>query len=173
MYSTDNEILEIVDAEDRVIGTATRSEIHRKGLLHRAVHLFVFDRAGRIYVQRRSDSKDRDPGKLDSSAAGHVEPGETYEEAAVRELQEELGIHADVEELLRVPASEQTDHEHVVLFKVVTELEPAPNPEEIQWGQFMSGDRLNKLMNEFPDDFVPGFIPLWRSFVQHQDQGTV
>ena len=81
--------------------------------------MFVFNPAGQVYIQRRSRSKDRHPGKLDSSAAGHVDPGETYEETAIRELQEELGIQAEVKEILRVPASEQTDNEHVVLFEVV------------------------------------------------------
>src|SRR5512143_213495 len=117
MYSTDNDILEIVDSGDKVIGSATRGEIHRMGFLHRAVHMFVFNPAGEVYIQRRSRTKDRHPGKLDSSAAGHVDPGETYAETAIRELQEELGIRAEVKEILRVPASEQTDNEHVALFE--------------------------------------------------------
>lgn len=165
-YSTDNDILEIVDSHDTVIGTATRGEIHRMGFLHRAVHMFVFNPAGEVYIQRRSGSKDRHPGKLDSSAAGHVDPGETYAETAIRELQEELGIEAEVKEILRVPASEQTDNEHVVLFEVVTESEPAPNPEEIQWGAFMSPEQVTKLMDQSPNDFVPAFILLWRKFIQ-------
>jgi isopentenyl-diphosphate delta-isomerase type 1 len=166
MYSTDNEILEIVDSHDKVIGTATRSEIHRRGLLHRAVHLFVFNPEGRIYIQRRSDSKDRHPGKLDSSAAGHVDPGETYERTAIRELEEELGIMAEVKEILRVPASEKTDNEHVVLFDVMTEVEPSPNAEEIQWGGFMSREQVTQLMDDTPEDFVPAFILLWRKYIQ-------
>ncbi|MGO9566400.1 MAG: NUDIX hydrolase [Desulfomonilaceae bacterium] len=166
MYSTDNDILEIVDSHDKVIGTGTRGEIHRLGLCHRAVHMFVFNPAGQIYVQRRSRSKDRHPGKLDSSAAGHVDPGETYEETAIRELREELGIQAKVKEILRVPASEQTDNEHVVLFEVMTNLEPVPNSEEIQWGAFMSRKRVSKLMDEDPEDFVPAFILLWKEFIQ-------
>jgi isopentenyl-diphosphate delta-isomerase type 1 len=166
MYSTDSEILEIVDSHDKVIGTGSRGEIHRMGFFHRAVHMFVFNPAGQVYIQRRSRSKDRHPGKLDSSAAGHVDPGETYEETAIRELQEELGIQAEVKEILRVPASEQTDNEHVVLFEVVTESEPVPNPEEIQWGAFLGRERVTRLMEEAPEDFVPAFILLWRKFIQ-------
>ncbi|MEI8183295.1 MAG: NUDIX domain-containing protein [Desulfomonile sp.] len=77
-YSTDSEILETVGAADRVTGQATRREIHDKGLLHRAVHIFVFNSSGEIFVQRRAGHKDRHPLKLDSSAAGHVDPGESY-----------------------------------------------------------------------------------------------
>jgi isopentenyl-diphosphate delta-isomerase type 1 len=164
MYSTDNEILEIVDSNDKVIGTGTRSEIHRLGLSHRAVHLFVFNAPGQVYVQRRSLSKDRHPGKLDSSAAGHVDPGETYKETAVRELREELGIEAEVTEILKVAACEQTDNEHVVLFSVQTDSGPVPNIEEIQWGGFMSCERVFELMDQSPEDFVPAFILLWRKF---------
>ena len=166
MYSTDNEILEIVDAEDKVIGTATRAEIHRKRLMHRAVHVFVCNDRDEIYVQRRSASKDKHPLKLDSSAAGHVDPGETYEETAIRELHEELGIEAEVQEILRVRASETTDNEHVVLFRVVTPQEPIPNPEEIVWGAFMSRAGLSQLLEEDPDDFVPAFSLLWKEFLR-------
>lgn len=166
MHSTDDEILEIVDSDDRVIGRATRGEIHRKGVMHRAVHIFVFNSDGEIYIQRRSALKDRHPLKLDSSAAGHVDPGESYEQTAVRELEEELGITAQVEQVLRVAACEQTDNEHVMLFTVETGLEPVPNPEEVQWGGFMPPEKLSALMQENPDDFVPAFILLWNEFLR-------
>jgi len=134
MHSTDNEILEIVDSDDNVIGTANRAELHRLGLMHRAVHIFVFNEAGEIYVQRRSEAKDRHPGKFDSSAAGHVDPGESYHETAMRELREEIGISGSLEKVLRVQASEITDHEHVALFKIMTDQTPTPNWDELQWG---------------------------------------
>lgn len=161
----DQEILEIVDAADVVIGTALRSEIHKNQFLHRAVHIFVFDLAGNIFVQRRSPAKDRHPLKLDSSASGHVDPGESYETAAMRELGEELGIQAILAKVFRVTASSQTDYEHVVLFSASTGEQPDPNPEEIQWGDFMHPDRLLSLMRETPWDFVPVFIMLWERFL--------
>ncbi|MBI4962681.1 MAG: NUDIX domain-containing protein [Desulfomonile tiedjei] len=165
-HSTDEEILEIVDSRDKVIGKATRAEIHRKGLMHRAVHIFVFNSQGEIYVQRRSEVKDRHPLKLDSSAAGHVDPGESYEQTAVRELEEELGIPARVRQVLRVAACEQTDNEHVMLFKVETDQEPVPNPEEVKWGGFMALGKLSSMMKETPEDFVPAFILLWNKFLR-------
>jgi len=166
MYSTDNDILEIVDSDDNVIGTATRAEIHKSRLMHRAVHIFVFNDAGEIYVQMRSASKDRHPGKLDSSAAGHVDPGESYHDTAIRELREEIAINADVEEVLRVEASEITDHEHVVLFTTSTDQEPKPNPDEVQWGKFLRPEELTRMMNENANDFVPAFIFLWNEFLR-------
>jgi isopentenyl-diphosphate delta-isomerase type 1 len=166
MHSTDNEILEVVDADDRVVGTATRAEIHRLGLLHRAVHIFIFNKSGDIYVQRRSASKDRHPSKLDSSAAGHVDPGESYEQTAVRELEEELGIRADVKEILQVAACPETDNEHVRLYWATTELEPKPNPAEVQSGGFMKAEKLAALIKKTPEDFVPAFILLWNEFLR-------
>jgi isopentenyl-diphosphate Delta-isomerase len=168
MYSTDNDILEVVDSEDKVIRTAARAEIHRLGLLHRAVHVFVFNSSGEVYVQRRSAAKDRHPLKLDSSAAGHVDPGETYEQTAVRELEEELGIRAPLKRVLWVRASERTDNEHVALFSAVTDAEPAPNAEEVVWGAFMTAPTLSRLITENSADFVPAFILLWQEFLRRE-----
>jgi isopentenyldiphosphate isomerase len=164
MPSTDHEILEVVTMDDRVVGTATRSEIHAKGLIHRAVHIFVFNESGQIYIQRRSEDKDRHPSKLDSSAAGHVDPGESYTDAAIRELDEELGLREPVAEVLGVTARPGTDNEHVRLFRVLTTASPRPNTEEVQWGGFMSRRDLTQLMRETPEDFVPAFILLWHEF---------
>ncbi len=82
-----DEILDRVDEQDNVIGTTTKEEAHRLGYAHRVAAVFVFNDEGKLLVQlRKSD------GLLDHSAAGHVDSGEGYNEAAGRELKEELGI---------------------------------------------------------------------------------
>ncbi len=164
MSDTDKEILDVVDADDNVVGQATRAEVHTKSLMHRAVHVFLFNSAGQIYVQRRSARKDRHPRLLDSSAAGHVDTGESYDHAAVRELSEELDIRADVEEIMRVKASEITDQEHVVLYRALSDEHSLPDPHEIEWGAFVPPERLTKLMEQHPEDFVPAFIYLWNEY---------
>jgi isopentenyldiphosphate isomerase len=130
------------------------------------VHIFLFNGAGEIYVQRRSDAKDRHPGKLDSSAAGHVDPGESYHETAMRELREEIGISGCMEEVFRVQASEITDHEHVALFRIMTDQAPIPNSDELQWGGFIQPAELTRRMLEEPEEFVPAFIFLWNEFLR-------
>lgn len=165
-HSTDSEILEVVDIRDRVLGLTTRGEIHAKGLLHRAVHIFVFNDSSHVFVQRRSASKDRHPLKLDSSSAGHVDPGESYATAATRELEEELGLKSPIREALKVPACKETDWEHVTLFVALTDSQPILNPEEVAWGRFMDKETLSILMAEQPHDFVPAFILLWREFLR-------
>jgi isopentenyl-diphosphate delta-isomerase len=168
MANTDLELLEFVDMKDHVLGTATRAEIHRRGLIHRAVHIFAFNDRGEIYIQRRSATKDRHPSKLDSSAAGHVDPGESYFETAQRELEEELGLRDEINEVLRISACEITDNEHVVLYESVTSGLPEPDSEEIQWGAFVEPAELTKSILENPDDFVPAFILLWNEYLKRR-----
>ncbi|MGB8170892.1 MAG: 16S rRNA (adenine(1518)-N(6)/adenine(1519)-N(6))-dimethyltransferase RsmA, partial [Chthoniobacteraceae bacterium] len=83
------EIFDVVDEGDRVIGQKSRFEVHRQKMLHRAVHIFVFNEAGELFLQRRSKWKDVHPLRWDSSAAGHVNAGQTYDETAPREIEEE------------------------------------------------------------------------------------
>ena len=83
----------IVDEEGHVIGSATRGECHSGSkLLHPVVHLHVFNSKGEVYLQRRPDWKDIQPGKWDTSVGGHIDYGEKPEQALVREVREELGI---------------------------------------------------------------------------------
>ncbi|MCS7338324.1 MAG: NUDIX domain-containing protein, partial [Verrucomicrobiae bacterium] len=89
-----SEFFDVVNAADEVIGRQPRAEVHRLGLLHRAVHVLVFNSRGQVYLQKRAHTKDRQPGLWDSSASGHVDAGEDYDTAALRELREELGIAA-------------------------------------------------------------------------------
>ena len=126
------EILEVFDRQNRLIGRAARGTIHRLGLRHRAVHIFVFNSSGELYLQLRREHKDQYPGHWDTSAAGHVSPGEGYAAAAARELAEELGLQEKLFQLAEVTARPETGWEHVVLFQCWTETVPAPNPEEIE-----------------------------------------
>ena len=86
------EIFDVVNERDEVVGQNTRREVHRLGLKHRAVHVLVFNSRGETFLQKRSMTKDREPGKWDSSSSGHVDSGEDYDACAVRELREEIGL---------------------------------------------------------------------------------
>ncbi len=119
------EILEVFDRQNRLIGQAARGTIHRLGLRHRAVHIFVFNSAGELYLQLRREHKDQYPRHWDTSAAGHVSPGESYAAAAARELAEELGLQEKLTRVAEVTACPETGWEHVVLFQCRTETAPA------------------------------------------------
>lgn len=87
-----DDILEVVDEHDAVVGQATRTEIHTRGLLHREIHVWLYTPKQEVFFQRRAKSKDTFPGFLDASVDGHVEIGERYETSALRELKEETGL---------------------------------------------------------------------------------
>lgn len=84
--------IQIVDENNNPTGSATKQEAWRNGLIHRVVRISILDSAGRLLVQKRSLQKELFPGRWDNSAAGHVDVGESYEQAALRELEEELGL---------------------------------------------------------------------------------
>ena len=84
------EIFDVVNERDEVIDHRPRSEVHRLGLRHRAVHVLVFNARGDVFLQKRSMLKDCFPGTWDSSASGHLDQGEAYDDCAVRELREEI-----------------------------------------------------------------------------------
>ncbi len=155
------EILEVCDRQNRTVGQASRGTIHRLGLRHRAVHIFVFDPAGRLYLQLRHRQKDRYPGHWDSSAAGHVSPGEGYAEAAVRELEEELGLRVKLTRLTEVAAGPATGWEHVVLFQGRTGAAPSPNPEEIEAGGFYPLEEIDLMLADGSRPMTPAFRLLY------------
>ncbi|MCB2228746.1 MAG: NUDIX domain-containing protein [Desulfarculaceae bacterium] len=131
------ELLPVVDGQDREVGLATRGEIHAQGLKHRAVHVLVFTPDGRLWLQKRSALKDTYPHMWTSSASGHVDPGESYETAARRELGEELSLELELMFLGKVEACAATQNEFTGVYHAVSAAEPAPDPEEIsQMGLF-------------------------------------
>jgi 8-oxo-dGTP pyrophosphatase MutT (NUDIX family) len=87
-----SEIVTLVDSNDQVIGEAPRSEVRRKGLLHRVTYILVISTDGKLLLQKRTPIKDLYPGFFDAAAGGVVKSGEAYEISAIRELEEELGV---------------------------------------------------------------------------------
>lgn len=97
-----DEIFDVVDDHNQVIGRAPRRTIHAKGLKHRSAHIFWLRSDGLLCLQRRSYQKDSCPGLLSSSCAGHLDAGEAYLLAALRELSEENGIQVAPAALVRI-----------------------------------------------------------------------
>lgn len=95
----DDEVFELVDENDQVIGRELRGIVHRQGLLHRAVYAWVFNPSGELLIQQRSPLKKIGANQWDLSAAEHLQPGEDYTSAVVRGLSEELGIQIETVEM--------------------------------------------------------------------------
>lgn len=155
------EILEVINRHNRPVGQAARGTIHRLGLRHRSVHIFVFNPTGDLYLQLRQDHKDQYPGHWDTSAAGHVACGERYAAAAVRELAEELRLREDLFRVAEAAACPETGWEHVVLFQCRTEKAPDPNPEEIAQGAFYSMEEIEQLLAGDSLSITPAFRYLY------------
>ena len=94
------ELLEVVDNEDRVIGLEARGKIHQEGLLHREIHVWFLTPQGEIIFQHRAKDKDTYPDLLDATVGGHVEPGMSYEETAIKECLEETGLLIEEKDLV-------------------------------------------------------------------------
>jgi 16S rRNA (adenine1518-N6/adenine1519-N6)-dimethyltransferase len=119
-----DEIFDVVDAQNCVIGQARRKEIHAKGLLHRAIHIFWLKSDGQLCLQRRSYGKDSCPGLLSSSCAGHLDAGESYDTAAYRELGEELGFeppHGSLVKLECFSAHPDLGNEFVSVYRLTSD----------------------------------------------------
>ncbi|MCA9076230.1 MAG: NUDIX domain-containing protein [Planctomycetaceae bacterium] len=155
------EIFDVCDADDNVIGQATRADVHANGLLHRAVHMWVFRSDGRMLLHFRSSTKDEYPHCYTSSASGHVDAGESYDTAAVRELREELGLEASLEYLIKLPAGPDTANEHTVLYRCETDATPTPDPGEIERIEWRTIDEIATMIDANPEQFTPPFRSLF------------
>jgi isopentenyl-diphosphate Delta-isomerase len=158
-----DEIFDVVNENDEVIGRATRNEVHRRGLMHRATHVLVFNSAGQIFLQKRSMKKDRQPGLWDSSASGHLNVGEDYDACAVRELREEIGleVRTPLQRLFKLPATEGTDWEHVWIYRCQAEGPFDLNAEEIERGGWFEPKHLTQWMAEKPEEFARALLLIW------------
>lgn len=132
------ELLPVVNREDQEVGLEHRVRIHELGLMHRTVHVLVFDHQRRVYLQQRSLEKDTYPGYWTSSVSGHVDQDEKYLQAAYRELREELGLVEPCIKLGKLLPQPATDQAFAAVYAVRTSMQPLPNYREIMGGHFFS-----------------------------------
>lgn len=159
-----NELFDVVNENDEVVDQACRLEVHEKNLLHRAVHIFVFNKKKEVFIQQRSRLKDTHPGKWNSSAAGHLNTGEFYETAAIRELEEELGIQCetdDIQLITQLSPTQATGWEFVNLY--LTRFDGALRYpcSEVHTGMWIGIEELSLWVAQRPEDFADGFIECW------------
>jgi isopentenyl-diphosphate delta-isomerase type 1 len=167
--SSPDELFDVVDASDQVIGQAPRREVHARNLLHRAVHVWIHDAAGRFFLQKRSPAKDTFPGCWDSACTGHVDAGEDYATAARRELGEELGWHdasLPLRPLLKLGAGPETGHEFIQIYLAGPLTGPFTlDPDEITEGRWIDPADLEREIAQTPERFAGSMRHLW---LQHR-----
>lgn len=147
----------LVNEEGDTIGKATRRECHcGSKILHPVVHLHIFNEAGELYLQKRSMTKDIQPGKWDTAVGGHIDYGETVEEALRREVREELGITDFMPQLItRYIFESSIEKELVHSFRTTYNGPFTPDPSELDDGRFWTVSEILDHMGK--DIFTPNF----------------
>jgi len=156
-----SEELDIVNEAGDVIGRRAREECHADpSLIHRVVHVLVFNRRGDIFLQQRAESKDIQPGKWDTSAAGHLAVGEDFDPAAKRELAEELGITARPKFLYDYVWRTDRETELVRTYRLIHDGPFRLHPTETSDGRFWSPEEVQGELGR--ETFTPNFELEWR-----------
>jgi len=157
MRDNSQELFPVVDAQGNVIGSITRGEAHDgRKTLHPVVHLHVFNSKGELYLQRRPDWKDIQPGKWDTAVGGHVAYGETTEQALRREVLEELGIREFQPLFLcQYVFESHRERELVYSYRAVYDGPIRPSADELDGGRFWSPDEIAAAMGK--QVFTPNF----------------
>ncbi|MCM8872925.1 MAG: NUDIX domain-containing protein [Paludibacteraceae bacterium] len=161
----DSELFPIVNENGDVIGKATRKECHSGTfLLHPVVHIHIFNAQGQVYLQHRSMNKDIQPGKWDTSVGGHIDYGESRDDAARRECSEELGVKAEnLEFLYTYMWKSSREHELVNVYRLIYDGPFYPDGAEVTEGRFFSAEEIESLAEK--DFFTPNFLYDWHKLV--------
>ena len=156
MKDNSEEMFPVVDEDGNILSAATRGECHSGSkLLHPVVHLHVFNSRGELYLQKRPEWKDIQPGKWDTAVGGHIDLGESVEMALKREVREELGIEDFTPELLIHYVFESSrEKELVYAHKTIYDGEIYPS-EELDGGRFWSMEEIKANMGK--EVFTPNF----------------
>jgi isopentenyldiphosphate isomerase len=162
------EIIDILHSDGTLAGTTRpRSEVHRKGLWHRTVHIWVFDPRERILIQERSHTKENNPGLYDTSCAGHISAGDTSLQSAIREMAEELGITKKPGEFQYLfEATHESvlnnglylDNEYYDTYRTTISeaeiLQIRPQPSEVERFLWFTLEEWDALLQSHPEKFV-------------------
>jgi len=161
-----NELLAVVDDNDCIIDHHPRQFIHRQNLKHRAVHILVFNSQNQLFLQKRSLTKDLNPGLWDTSAAGHVDKGENYDMAAVRELHEELGIQTEVLTLLfKLEPTPALGMEFIQVYHCVHDGPFKLAADEIDDGHWSPIAQITQRVNTNDPSLTQTFKTIWRHYL--------
>lgn len=168
--------LQIVNENDEPIGGASLPDAYRLGLIHRGVFIFVEDPSGKILLQKRGPTMATYPGRWDLSAAGHVDEGEDYQQAAVRELKEELGISGiALQQIDAFRDDEVYDGQHLRRFKRAYKVViPASTPltlnaEEVAEIMWLKPAEVRQFIKDHPGQVASGLTSTFERYYKHED----
>ncbi|MHB8576298.1 MAG: NUDIX hydrolase [Dehalococcoidia bacterium] len=161
----DEELLDIVDDDDNVLRTAPRRKVLDEYHIHRAVIFFVFDREGNVFVNQRSQMKEIYPGYWSIAFGGHVLAGESYDAAALREVQEETGLLDRPVLLTSYTKRTADERENVRVYRVHASMPLDLFPAEIEQGRFATLAEVSQMLGRF--DFLPETADLMKILIEY------
>jgi len=161
-----------VDEDDKVIGYGSKDEAIEKGIIHRIVRVFVLNSKNELLIQRRSD-KVKIPGRWDQSAAGHVDEGEVYLFAALREAEEEVGLrNINLEEIGRYFSTEIDDgitkYRRNVLYSTTYNGDIEIDQDDVSEAKWIRLDVLKEWMLSKPNEFTQGFLKSYSFYLDYK-----
>ena len=159
----------IVNKDDKVIGAEEMKVVQAKGLIHRIVRIFLFNLKGQLFLQRRAVTMDTFPNRWDQSVGGHVDEGEDYHHAAIREMKEELGVKSiKLEKVIKFYHEEHIENKVLkrfnMLYEGVYDGKINLNKLEVSDGKWFELKDLEVLIGENPNDFTPAFIKTYQIY---------
>ena len=170
------DIFDIVDANDCVVGSAPRSYVHKNGLMHRASHVLMFKNSGEdkmILLQKRSATKDKYPCVYTTSCSGHVDSDEDYDTAVVREMAEETGLVVDINALKKigkVSPCKETENEFTFVYQLQCTGDEKFNPpaDEVESLDWVLVSEFEEMAKVDPTKFTPSFLCIYKFWKNSQ-----
>ncbi len=168
----ENENVVLITEQDEPIGLMEKQEAHVAGVLHRAFSVFIFNDKNELLIQQRAFEKYHTPGKWTNTCCSHPRDGETYEEGAMRRLQEEMGFTCPIEYqfnfIYKADVGQGlTEHELDYVFKGVYNEEPVINPEEVAAYKWIDFDELQRDVQNNPEQYTPWFRIILKEYLAH------
>lgn len=160
----------LVDKNDQEIGSMSKIEAHEKALLHRAFSVFIFNSKGEILMQQRAMHKYHSAGLWTNTCCSHPFPDELTKDAAIRRLQEEMGMKTDLEFVFKFQYkapfdNNLTEHEIDHVFVGNSDAKPQINPEEVASYKYMTVEEIQNDIKTHPEQYTVWFRIIFDEFL--------